>query len=290
MDKKVLCIYHGNCFDGFTSAWAVWKRFNDDVDFFEGHYGAEPPDVAGRDVIIVDFSYKRPVLMEMCKTARTIYVLDHHKTAQEDLAGLMGCSNYFPDSLIAAADFDATYPIRANFDMNRSGAGMTWDFFHPSTPRPKIIDHVEDRDLWRFALPFTREIHAAMSSYPFDFGAWDEIATKCERGELIAEGAAIDRKHLRDIETLLKITKARISIMGHDVPVANLPVTMCSDAGNIMAKGEPFAVTYYDGPDHRHYSLRSTDEGLDVSKIAQAYGGGGHRNAAGFKRAHGETL
>lgn len=136
-------------------------------------------------------------------------------------------------------------------------------------------------------LPFTREIHAAMSSYPFDFGAWDEIETKCERGELIGEGAAIDRKHLRDISTLLKITQARISIMGHDVPIANLPVTMCSDAGNIMAKGEPFAVTYYDGPSHRHYSLRSTDAGLDVSLIAKAYGGGGHRNASGFRLPHG---
>jgi len=285
--NKPLCIYHGNCFDGFTAAWAVWKRFGDNVDFFEGHYGAEPPDeVIGRDVIILDFSYKRPVLMEMVAKARCVYVLDHHKTAAEDLAGFQSARRYDPAELIVTAEFDATYPIRATFDMNRSGAGIAWDFFH-DTPRPKIIDHVEDRDLWRFNLPFTREIHAAMSSYPFDFCAWDEISIKCERGELIGEGAAIDRKHLRDIETLLKITKSRIAIMGHDVPIANLPVTMCSDAGNIMAKGEPFAVTYYDGPNERHYSLRSTDAGLDVSMIAKAYGGGGHRNAAGFKLPHG---
>jgi len=283
---KPLCIYHGNCFDGFTAAWAVWKRFGEDADYLPANYGEAPPDVAGCDVIIVDFSYKRPVLMEMAQSARTIHVLDHHKTAQEDLAGLLPARSYEPDDLIKAAEFDATYPIRANFDMKRSGAGMAWDFFH-YTPRPKLIDHVEDRDLWRFDLPFTREIHAGMSSYPFDFAAWDELAIKCDRGELIAEGAAIDRKHLRDIDTLLKITTARIAIMGHDVPIANMPVTMCSDAGNIMAKGEPFAVTYYDGPTHRHYSLRSTDAGLDVSMIAKAYGGGGHRNAAGFKLAHG---
>lgn len=285
--SKPLCIYHGNCFDGFTAAWAVWKRFGDGADYTGANYGEDPPDVAGRDVIIVDFSYKRPVLMEMVKTARTIHVLDHHKTAAEDLEGLLPARSYEPDDLIMAAQFDATYPIRANFDMNRSGAGIAWDFFHFGKARIPLINHVEDRDLWRFALPFTREVHAAMSSYPFEFAAWDEIALKCERGELIAEGAAIDRKHLRDIETLLKITKARISIMGHDVPIANLPVTMCSDAGNIMAKGEPFAVTYYDGPKHRHYSLRSTDEGLDVSMVAKAYGGGGHRNASGFKLEHG---
>jgi len=284
---KPLCIYHGNCFDGFTAAWTVWKRFGDNVDFFEGHYGAEPPDVTGRDVIIVDFSYKRRVLMEMAKSARTIFVLDHHKTAEEELRGLLSERHYDPNAWADMAEFDGTYPVRAVFDMDRSGAGLAWDFFHPGKARIPLINHVEDRDLWRFALPFTREVHAAMSSYPFDFGAWDEIAAKCARGDLIAEGAAIDRKHLRDIETLLKITKTRISIMGHDVPIANLPITMCSDAGNIMAKGEPFAVTYYDGPTERHYSLRSTDAGLDVSMVAKAYGGGGHRNAAGFKLPHG---
>lgn len=283
---KPLVIYHGNCFDGFTAAWAVWKRFGADADYVAGNYGDEPPDVTGRDVIIVDFSYKRPVLMEMVAKARCIYVLDHHKTAQEDLSGLLSARRYDPAELVSMSEFDATYPIRATFDMERSGAGIAWDFFH-DTPRPKIIDYVEDRDLWRFALPFTREIHAAMSSYPFEFRAWDEIALKCERGELIAEGAAIDRKHLRDIEALLKITKTRISIMGHDVPIANLPVTMCSDAGNIMAKGELFAVTYYDAPEHRCYSLRSNDAGMDVSMIAKAYGGGGHRNAAGFRLPHG---
>ena len=284
---KPLCIYHGNCFDGFTAAWAVWKRFGEGCDYTPGVYGETPPDVTGRDVIIVDFSYNRDVLLEMVKTARTIFVLDHHKTAAEDLAGFQSERSYDPDALLSAAEFDATYPIRVTFDMERSGAGLAWDFFHPNKARIPLINHVEDRDLWRFALPFTREVHAAMSSYPFEFGAWDEIALKCERGELIAEGAAIDRKHLRDIETLLKITKARISIMGHDVPIANLPVTMCSDAGNIMAKGEPFAVTYYDGPEHRHYSLRSTDAGLDVSMVAKAYGGGGHRNASGFRLPHG---
>lgn len=131
---KPLCIYHGNCFDGFTAAWAVWKRFGNNVDFFEGHYGVEPPDVTGRDVIIVDFSYKRPVLMEMAKVARTIFVLDHHKTAAEDLDGFLSARSYEPDDLIKAAEFDATYPIRVNFDMNRSGsrAALSDHYCQPS--------------------------------------------------------------------------------------------------------------------------------------------------------------
>ena len=56
-----------------------------------------------------------------------------------------------------------------------------------------------------------------------------------------------------------------------------------SDAGHLMAQGEPFAACYWDTLDGRVFSLRSTDEGLDVSAIASEYGGGGHAQAAGFK-------
>ncbi|WP_277343388.1 DHHA1 domain-containing protein [Pseudomonas viridiflava] len=36
--------------------------------------------------------------------------------------------------------------------------------------------------------------------------------------------------------------------------------------------------------------MRSTDEGLDVSEIAKLYGGGGHRNASGFRVPFGHEL
>ena len=57
-----LCIYHHNCADGFTAAWVVKKAFGN-VDFHPGKYNEPPPDVTGRDVIIVDFSYKYDVLL-----------------------------------------------------------------------------------------------------------------------------------------------------------------------------------------------------------------------------------
>jgi len=275
--SKPLCIYHGGCFDGFTSAWAVWKRFGDAWDYHAGVYGEEPPDVTGRPCIaIVDFSYKRPVLDSMTsRAAGSILVLDHHKTAAEELAGL---PSPHPDN--------PYHPLLAVFDMDRSGAGITWDYFHEGAARPRFVDHVEDRDLWRFKLPGTREIHAAMSAYPFTFDAWEAIAAT-DIAELVREGAAIDRKHKRDIETLLPIHKRRMRIGGHEVWVANMPMTMTSDAGHALAKGEAFGACYWDVPAGRVFSLRSTDEGLDVSEVAKAYGGGGHRNAAGFQLAHG---
>lgn len=286
---KPLCIYHGNCADGFTAAWAVWKRFGDAFDYHAGVYQNPPPDVAGRHVILVDFSYKRPVLEQMAESALSVRVLDHHKTAIDDLAG-------YPSPV----PFDAAHvdfwlacenapgrEITALFDLHRSGAGIAWDFFHPRTPRPRIVDYVEDRDLWNFELSHSREIAAALFSQPYTFEAWQKFATEIEGvggfASLAREGAAIERKHHKDIAELVAVCKRRVVIGGVEVWAASLPYTLTSDAGNLMAQGEPFAACYWDTPDGRVFSLRSTPEGADVSEVAKQYGGGGHRNAAGFR-------
>lgn len=282
-----LCIYHGNCADGFGAAWVVRKALGKDVDFHAGVYGDEPPDVAGKDVLMVDFSYKYDVLAEMSWKTKSLLVLDHHKTAAEDLARLPAVKDsddWIGDAKMYCQTSNMPY-IGALFDMDRSGAGIAWDYFFPDQPRPKLIDHIEDRDLWRFNLPMTREIQAAVFSYPYDFDIWDKLMDG-DPAELVSQGQAIERKHFKDINELVGVCQRRMRIGGHDVPAASLPYTLTSDAGHKMAEGEPFACCYWDTPAGRVYSLRSTDEGLDVSEIAKAYGGGGHRNAAGFQLSY----
>ncbi len=83
---KPLCIYHHGCLDGFAAAWAVRKHYGDgEVEFHPGIYGKAPPDVTGRVVILVDFSYKRDVLLQVCAQAACVLILDHHKSAAVDL-------------------------------------------------------------------------------------------------------------------------------------------------------------------------------------------------------------
>ncbi len=259
-----LCIYHGNCADGFGSAWVVEKHFGANVDFHAGVYQQPPPCVTGREVIMVDFSYKRDVLLEMANEANSILILDHHKSAEADLEGLDKLPN-----------------VVAVFDMERSGAMMTWNHYFPDKEPPAMIKHIQDRDLWRFEIPGTREYQAALFSYPYDFAIWDELSELPAKA-MIQDGAAIERKHHKDIDELIKSAATRQTIAGHDVPVLNAPYFFSSDAGHLMAKGEPFAACYWDTETARVYSLRSSDDGLDVSEIASKFGGGGHRNAAGF--------
>jgi oligoribonuclease NrnB/cAMP/cGMP phosphodiesterase (DHH superfamily) len=289
---KVLCIYHGNCADGFGAAWAVRHALGEGVEFHAGVYGNAPPDVRGRDVLLVDFCYNRPVLDKMIASARSLLILDHHKSAKEECAHLEEDLGEFfaapPSSewrrvLNAPGRPPLAAITAALFDMERSGAGIAWDYFHPDQSRPRLIDHIEDRDLWRFRLPFTREVQAALFSFVYDFAVWDRLMA-LDVEVLANEGAGIERKHHKDIAELVEVMQRPIMIGGIAMPVANLPYTLASDAGNLMAReADGVAACYWDTPEGRVFSLRSTDDGPDVSAIAKRYGGGGHAHAAGFR-------
>lgn len=274
MSRKPLVIYHANCADGFSAAWCFWRKYGTGADYVAGVYQQDPPDVTGRDVYLVDFSYKRAVVEQMLKTARNVCLIDHHKTAIEDLKPL-----FMPDSWTGEPKQLAHFT-----DLNRSGATLAWDFLFPGEARPLLLGHIEDRDLWRFELPGTREIQAYVFSHQYTFEQWDKLmgADRVELLQMTAAGAAIERKHHRDVAELLRVCTRRMTIGGHDVPVASLPYTMVCDAAHAMAQGEPFAACYWDTAEGRIFGLRATPDGLDVSDIAKQYGGGGHAKAAGF--------
>ena len=287
---KLLCIYHGNCADGFGAAWVVRNKLGIEVDFHFGVHQESPPDVTGRHVLIVDFSYKRSVLLEMAKSARTITILDHHKSAEEDLKeftvpeAVMRVSPWTFEDMVKTNDTPNN--IRALFDMNRSGAMIAWNYFFPVSTPPMLIRHIQDRDLWQFKMEGTREIQANLFSHPYDFDVWDALVDQCESEggslKMRLEGGAIERKHHKDIAELLKVVGRRAIIAGVSVPVANLPYTMSSDAGHLMSQNEPFAACYWETADSVIFSLRSSENGADVSEIAKKFGGGGHKHAAGF--------
>jgi len=265
---KPIVIYHKNCVDGFGAAWCFWRRYKDNLEYFGGEYGKPPPDVTGREVYLLDFSYKRAVLEEMLSKVTKLQIIDHHASAKIELEGL------------------SHERFRAEFDMNRSGASMAWDYLFPEEQRPLLLNYIEDRDLWRFNLDKSREIASMLFSFPYDFEVWDDIMHMRSHSflQLVSGGQAIERKHQKDLVELLPLLQRTMTIAEHSVPVANVPYIMASDAGMLMSVDQPFAATYYDTAEHRCFSLRSQkDYGEDVSKIAQLFGGGGHVNASAFK-------
>lgn len=271
MKRPVICIFHKNCVDGFGSAWVVRKALGDQVEFHEGVYSEPTPNVVGKDVYLVDFSYERSVVETMIESANSVTILDHHSSAIKDLEGLRVGSK-------------TLYGV---LDPTRSGAMITWDYFFPNQEPPQLLKHIQDRDLWKFNLPATREIQAALFSYPYSFEDWDKLMQPEEIPQLIVDGIAIERKHHKDIEELLPQVTRKMNICGYIVPIANVPYMMGSDAGDTLCKGEPFAGYYYDTPTLRVFGLRSDENGINVGEFAKKnFSGGGHDKASGFKVSH----
>ena len=267
MSNPILCIYHGNCADGFGAALAVHlAKCNSEIDFYPGVYGDGPPDVSGRElVIMVDFSYKRDIILDIAKQVETVVIIDHHKTTVEDLVDL-------PDN------------VGTVFDMNKSGAVLAWEFFHPKEPIPKLLLHIQDRDLWKFELEGTREIQAAIFAVPYTFPEWEALL-EADLETLRKEGEIIERKHFKDIHEFIEMAAFWMVIDEYIVPVLNCPRMWGPDAANILSKNHPFAAAfYYDNNNQVVFSLRSENgKGIDVAKFAEKFGGGGHKHAAAFR-------
>lgn len=260
---ETIVIYHGDCADGFTAAWAFRELHPGlEASYVPAKHGDTPPLVVGADVYIVDFAYPRATLTALSEQAHSLLVLDHHKTAEADLAGLPFCV----------------------FDMNRSGAGITWDHFAHGQPRPWLVELVEDRDLWRYTFgDTTRNVAAHIATLPMTFESWNALAA--EDPERVAEQGAAIRRFIEHYGEQASRDVVFRAVGGHTVPLINISHQQASDHINRLLQKHPdaaFAGSFFLRGDGKwQFSLRSMGE-FDVSAIAQQYGGGGHRNAAGF--------
>lgn len=273
----VVIMYHGQCPDGFTAAWAAWKKYPD-AEFVEVTHveSKKIPNVEGKEVYLLDFCFKREKLLELHAKAAKLVVLDHHQSALEDVGDLPFCI----------------------FDLSRSGAGLAWDYFHGKDTRPWLVDYIEYRDLGGtynntvHPFPYVKELLYAVDSYQKTFANWDTLSSKlpssCQLSSdglrdhyLVVEGNAISRYADSLIHKI--VDRAHDVVLdGYRGRVANTPVLQ-SEVANVLAQSRDFGLCWYQLPMKTKFSVRSKEGKLDVCKLAQSFpGGGGHVRAAGF--------
>lgn len=315
---KPLVIYHADCTDGYGAAFAAWMKLGDGAEYCPFNYADSSPDylaelTKGRDVSILDFSFKGLVMEHIFKSAKRVVWLDHHATSREYAEEK--CGGYIGSRTERHTD---TYDIV--HDNEKSGALLAWEYFHPGTEVPLLIQHIDDRDRWQFKLEGSRELHAALSSYkPWSFEQWDSMNLQTRTyweevsAPLLSQGTAILRAQDQHVKSMAKqAVKCRIPNYNIDPRVVakhagkwelrhgqalaemaelhalpGLAVNASlhqSEVGHELATtGGTFGLVWYMGADNRvKCSLRSNDN-YDVSAIAKSFGGGGHRNAAGFE-------
>jgi len=255
-----LVIYHKGCTDGFGSAWAAWKLLGDRAEYHAAKYGESPPDVKGKNVVVLDFSYDNATTKKLIQEAKGFLVIDHHKSAMVELH-----------------DVSCTH-----FDMTHSGAMLAWKFFHPGKEPPRLIKFIEDRDLWKWEIPYSKEFSAAFDMVKFNFEDFDKYLDDSAVDDAQEQGAYILAYSKTVISKIAKKASLR-KLGGKDVLVVNSPHWM-SEIGAALAPKCDFAVIWYYDHDTRQVkiSLRAHHDDSDVSEVAKRWGGGGHRKAAGF--------
>ncbi|MGH7141265.1 MAG: hypothetical protein ACREGH_01355 [Minisyncoccia bacterium] len=272
MSEKTIVIYHADCYDGFSGAWTAWKRFGDVADYRPMKYtDVMPRDLAGARVYFIDFCYDKDTMLAYEKEALSLTLIDHHAGARD----------------VSEAVHDHA------FDDARSAATLAWSYFNPGVPVPEFLSYIEDSDLWRYALPFSKEIGAYLFMVPFDFEEWDRLSRDFEDQrifeQLAERGSYYQEYFTRAVEKLAHFAEP-VEFDGYTVLAVNGPRILRSELGYVLSKWQsPFGIVYYKAGGVWHITMRG-DGVINLAEIAKRYGGNGHHNAAGFRVPDGQPF
>lgn len=303
MEKQInfknVMVYHHNDLDGYAAAAVVYhgikesKLYPDDVkvDFkaigfpttWETFaYDTDPKEYD--EIYIVDYSFTNATIQYLLKLAESSHVnwIDHHVS-----------SNSATEMMIV--DAFQSNNLHYYVDSSRSGAWLVWNYTHADQV-PEVIRLVDDHDRWVHADPRSELLNDA-------FFASDELHDPesiewlrlLENGsdantlliQLVSEGRAISKYKEMLYEQHRKFAfEVKIKDFEQYSAIA------LNDRGNSKCFGdlvkqydvcilfhtnrpEEIAMSFYSDPEF------VKEKGIDVSKIAMQYGGGGHPGASG---------
>lgn len=280
--EKYIVIYHGRCPDGWTARLAAEAYFKSqkyiDIIYYEGNY-SDIFDVnlcQDRTVYLVDFSFPPEILLKIKELCSSLIIIDHHVSAHVNIM------KYVKESL--AGDWSKLYDEYI-YDIDRSGAGLTWEYFHGKVPM--LAQYIEDRDIHTFKLKDTASICAYLNSIPYDVDIWlkeinfFESPTYLEK--ITATGAALNALIVQNTQMILR-NAYKVNFCGHNTYAVNTSILQ-SHVANYMYENMnvEFGIAYFtlDG-ENIIVSLRSAKDGFNCLELAEKFGGGGHRAACGF--------
>lgn len=262
--QKIVVIYHGRCPDGFGGAWAAWKKFGARAAYLPARDRNRPPvPLKNKIVYLIDYTYDEPIVKKLVKDNVRVTAIDHHVSQK---SATMLTEKYL-------------------YDVKHSGATLAWQYFHPGKNVPMLLRYVEDRDIWKWNVPHSREMLTLIDLAEFDFKAWSRLAKDLDdprtRATHLKKGILLDLQFASLYRKLIPNAEPA-KFAGYKIYVLNCPYYFADDLGHELAlKTKSFSLLWNESGGRIRCSLRSAGK-IDVSKIAKKYGGGGHKESSGF--------
>ncbi len=265
--KKIVVLYHNQCWDGFGGAWVAWKKFKDSAEYIGVEHDAPvPKGLKNKEIYLIDFCYSRQEMIKLEKNNLKVVVLDHHITKKAE-------TEMMKDHL---------------FSNNHSGSYLAWQYFFSGKKVPNLILYIQDNDLWKFRIKGSKEIMLSVNLFPYSFDVWDKICNqlKTSKGkrEYFIQGRAI-YNYVQMLSKEIGNSANKVVLSGIKAWAVNAPRFIRSELGNLLTKktkGINVGIVWYmENNGDVQVSLRSNGK-IDVSKLAQKFKGGGHEKASGF--------
>jgi len=286
-------VSHGpHCLDGVTAAVAV-TRFHAGAEVHP-HFAnnpeidqvltAVPPPPPGRrqDLWITDISWTRPAtdrhLRTLTAAGTRIFWVDHHRTAIERLR--RGAIDVPLTEMVVEDTYAASRLVFEHLRARLPRDAAVHDAF---LALERLVMLADDNDRWIHALPGSRELALTVAAMR-DTEAYRELLSidaNVTYTPLMREAYARVAAELAETHALAERTRSERQ--AGDVTVvaawcAGYPSEI-GDAWGKRARNTVFAL--YDTKSDAVSFRRSPDCSVDLSKVAEHFGGGGHAAAAG---------
>lgn len=274
------CFYHTDM-DGKCAGAIVYYHFIrgkglNDIEacqFIPINYNDDFPfkDILPNElVVIVDFSLQKSgEWEELFKITSNVIWIDHHKTAIEK----------FPKEL---RQF-----LKGGIQKDGvAGCVLTWQYFYPLSKTPLIVDMLGAYDIW-------------------DFSKYKDDLNKLQAGIRLWDNAPESDNWLRwlnqNYDATDELLRGTIALQYRDKTWAGLIKSwsfwttfegykaICCNAGSVSSQLFDSIKEDYDLMipfvfDGKQWTVSLyTKKDIDCSEIARKYGGGGHKQAAGFQ-------
>ncbi len=277
LDKDIVVFYHGTCRDGFTAAWAAWKKFGADAVYiplvWTNLMPEQIPDVSGKEVYFLDFCPEQDELDRVLRQAKKVIIIDHHVSREKETQSVPG----------------------SVYDINHSGGYLAWKYFHPDIPMPQICLYTEDSDLWKWSISGSAEVLNFFDlKREFDFNVWDSLAQDLEdeaiRKEYYEKGKLLIAFREKITHIIIKEQTQLVEFEGYEVYASNAPRFFKSEIGSELArKKPPFGIVWNYTDKEISVSLRSGKD-FNLVPLAEKFNGGGHEHACNFRLPLGAPL
>lgn len=285
-------IYHKNCYDGFTGFFLFmktnkWEK-NPYVYPDVPSTTSIPPEINGKNVIIIDVAYKANILAEIASKASSILFIDHHITISEEIANLK---------------LDA--PNKIVYDVNESGASLVWKYFYKKAKMPLFVKYIRDNDigLWKMdnVFDFMAYLEVNFETKPnfTTLKKWDlllddnNVKKYIEIGKyynvyknyLIESQAPKHTIKLFPSKQFVKKTNKSLNKAGkYKIAVISTTCPSTSLVGKYIVDNYDcdFCLLWNYNMKSKNYFISLRSKSTDVGLIAKELGGGGHTLASGF--------